>query len=71
MKELEQRAAADAAAAPDDAAGDAGEGEENRLDPGWQRSFAELEDEESREGAAPTGLRPRRRLARARPDLGA
>lgn len=46
-------AAADAEAAFDDAASRAGEGEENRLDPGWQRSFAGLEDEESGEGRLP------------------
>ena len=44
-------AAEGGAAAPHDAQGNEGAGEENRLDPQWQRSFAELEEEDRPEGA--------------------
>ena len=40
-----------AAAAADDAAGDPEPGAENRLDPVWQKSFAELDDEEAGKAA--------------------
>jgi transposase InsO family protein len=44
-----------AAAAADDSTGDRIEGEENRLDEGWERSFAELESED---GDAAAGFEP-------------
>ena len=47
-----------AAPAPDDAAGDRVGGEENSLDEGWQRSFAELEAEGDGEGEAASPFDP-------------
>src|SRR4029078_10383529 len=41
-----------AAAAADDASGDRVEGEENRLDEDWKRSFAELETEDETGGSS-------------------